>query len=275
MKLKLATATLTGWMLTALLTDRNVKAWLASAPPMFSMMMAPRVSRSGSSSTCSACSSVMLSSDMAVFFPFFLIRVAPSWTARQTDFKTNFKVAFQFRESYYAPVVKAVNRSVALTSQCDGCDAVAIGLQIVLISKQDLVAIHALNVASATNDECVGSCDALALAYQIVVASDSPWLTFRQYIALRHVWQEFESLPNSNLTIDQAQSQSEQLVQTVMSILEGSSSSSPADTAPVPSATTPSASTLNGPALPSELVNSNRPIVDLYRDLQWRPWPHH
>lgn len=190
----------------------------------------------------------------------------------RTDFRTDFKVAYQFRHSYSTPVVRAVNRSVALTSKCDQCGATAIAFQIVLISKQGLSDIHALNVATATNDECVGTCGALALAYQIVVANDTPTLTYKQYLALRRVAQEFKSLPKSHLTIAQIQSQSQQLVNTAMSILEGGSSPAPASPAPVPAAS-PLSAALNGPALPSELVNDSRPIVDLYRQILWRRSP--
>lgn len=204
-------------------------------------------------------------------------RIVPSTYINQAnavswkDFRTNFKVAFQFRQSYNTPVLEAVNRAVALTSKCDDCNAIAAGFQIVLVSLQDLTAIHALNVASATNDECVNTCDALALAYQIVVASDSPALTHSQIMALDRVSREFRSLPKSGLAIDQVESQSEQMVNTVVSILEGSPSSAPASTAPVPAAMTPLSAALNGPAPSSALVNVNQPVIDVYRDIQGGP----
>jgi hypothetical protein len=210
-------------------------------------------------------------------------RIVPSTYVNQAnalsrkDFKTNFEVAFQLRQSYYTPVLKAVNRAVALTSKCDGCNAIAASFQIVLVSLQDLTAIHALNVASATNYECVNTCDALALAYQIVVASDSPALTRAQITALDRLSREFRSLPKSGLTIDQVESQSEQMVNTAVSILEGSPSPAPASTPPVPASTppVPAATTLtaalNGPVQPSELVNANQPVIDVYRDIQGGP----
>src|SRR5579859_920864 len=64
--------TTTGWKLMAVLLLPWLRKlfWVASAPPEL-IMKTPRVSRSGSSSPVSACSSSMVSSDMGI--PFFLL----------------------------------------------------------------------------------------------------------------------------------------------------------------------------------------------------------
>jgi hypothetical protein len=193
----------------------------------------------------------------------------------QTNLKTDFRVKFQLDQGYaYGSVLDADNRATALTSKCADCNAIAIGFQVVYTTQQDLAAIHALNVASATNFECVDVCNAVADAYQVVVAIDSPdtygWtVTFPQMLALSQVRDEFYALPTSGLDIAQIQSQCEELVNEVVSILAGSSSQAQDGTGPtlIPG--------VSGSALPSELTGEGRPIVDLFRDVQWRPSSTH
>ena len=94
-------------------------------------------------------------------------------TDSETDQKTVFKVKFGLGEGA-SPTITAINRAVALTSRCANCTAIAIGFQVVTTTEQDLVDLHAINVAKATNNDCTATCDAVADVYQVVVATDTP-----------------------------------------------------------------------------------------------------
>ena len=180
-----------------------------------------------------------------------------------------FRVRFQLGVAP-GPVVDALNRSVALTSKCSNCNALAIGFQIVTTTDQDLVSLDATNVAIATNYECTGTCDAEADAYQLVVATDTPqavpflWLLNpAEMDELYQVQAQFDALPRSGLDLSQIQAAGEDLVNQAMTILEDATYSGP-DQPSVP-AFSPA---VNGAGTNAALTQSDQPTVKLYHDVQ-------
>jgi hypothetical protein len=179
-----------------------------------------------------------------------------------------FRVRFQLGVSP-GPVVDAVNRSVALTSKCSNCNAIAIGFQIVTTTEQDLVSLDATNVAIATDYECTGTCDAEADAYQLVVATDTPQampfaglLNWLQLGALYNVQAQFDALPQSGLDLSQIQAECEDLVNQAVTIL-GDASYQPSVPAFSPA--------VNGAGTNAALTQSDRPVLKLYHDFQSQP----
>jgi hypothetical protein len=180
-----------------------------------------------------------------------------------------FKVKFQFRVG--APgTIRAVNRAQALT-QCNGCNAMAIGFQVVTTTSHDLAALHLLNVSTADSSACTPDCNAVADAYQVVVATDTQYpLTLgwfvnrRQMSDLSRIQSEFLALPRSGLSISQVQSKCEDLVDQVSAILE-SSSYRMADNA---SFTRPSSSARHGVDAADGPTPRREPIVKVYRDIR-------
>jgi len=205
----------------------------------------------------------------------FVINTGPGPTVNQVhadsvvDQHNVFRVQFQLGVSE-SPVVDAVNRSVALTSKCSNCNALAIGFQIVTTTDQDLVSLDATNVAIATNYECTGTCDAEADAYQLVVATDTPqavpflWLLNpAEMDELYQVQAQFDALPRSGLDLSQIQAAGEDLVNQAMTILEDATYSGP-DQPSVP-AFSPA---VNGAGTNAALTQSDQPTVKLYHDVQ-------
>jgi hypothetical protein len=187
----------------------------------------------------------------------------------QTSGHPVFKVKFQFRVG--APgTIRAVNRAQALT-QCNGCDAMAIGFQVVTTTSHDLAALHLLNVGTADSSACAPDCNAVADAYQVVVATDTQYpLTLgwfvnrRQMSDLSRIQSEFLALPRSGLSISQVQNKCEDLVDQVSAILE-SSSYRMADNA---SFTRPSSSARHGVDAAGGPTPRREPIVKVYRDIR-------
>lgn len=196
-----------------------------------------------------------------------------------TNHKTVFKVKFGLGVGA-SPVVTAVNRAMALTSRCARCNAIAIGFQVITTTERDLVALHAVNVASAINDSCTVTCGAVADAYQVVVATDTPQalsfgqlLSPQQLIALYYLRSQFLALPHSGLSLTQIQAQCEDLVQQAIAILQDANYGGPSYGAPIYTTFTPPSFS---PAVPgagaaTELASSNQPVVKLYRDIQFQP----
>ena len=192
-----------------------------------------------------------------------------------TNQKTVFKVKFGLGEGV-SPIVNAVNRAVALTSRCENCNAIAIGFQVVTTTAQDLLSIHATNVAIATNDDCDVTCDAEADAYQVVVATDTPQampfgqlLKSSQLSALYNLRAQFMALPNSGLSLSEIQAKCQDLANQAMTLLEDASYAGPSDSAVTAPTISP---TVHGAGTDTELTGSDRPVVDLYHDFQFRPF---
>ena len=168
-----------------------------------------------------------------------------------------FNVKFQFRVGD-TRIVSAVNRAKAQT-KCAGCSAVAIGFQVVTTTKRHLAAFHLLNVATADTTACAPDCKAVADAYQVVVATDTPrplglgwFLNPRQWSDLSKIRSEFLALPSSGLTISQVQSKCEDLVGKVAAILQSGSGG------------TPDYTSVTRPFSPR-----SGPVVKVYRDIRF------
>jgi hypothetical protein len=203
-----------------------------------------------------------------------------------TNHKTVFKVKFGLGVGA-SPVVTAVNRAVALTSRCEKCNAIAIGFQVVTTTTQDLLALHAVNVASATNDSCRVTCAAVADAYQVVVATDTPQamsfgqlLSPQQLIALYYLRSDFLALPDSGLSLTQIQDKCEDLVGQAIAILQDANYGGPNYGPPVYttlalpsfSPAAPSFSpAVSGAGAGPDVTSSNQPVVKLYQDIQSLP----
>ena len=143
-----------------------------------------------------------------------------------------FNVKFQFRMPD-TRIVSALNRAEAVT-KCAGCSAVAIGFQVVTTTKHDLAAFHLLNVATADTTACAPDCNAVADAYQVVVATDTPrplglgwFLSPRQWSDLSRIRSEFLALPRSGLTLSQVQGKCEDLADKAAAILRSGSGRTP------------------------------------------------
>jgi hypothetical protein len=200
-----------------------------------------------------------------------------------------------FREKFQLGVgtgstINAVNRAVAVASRCDGCSAVALGFQIVTTTVQDLQTIHAVNVADAKNIYCVDTCAAFADVFQVVVATDTPQpLTYGQLLSeaqlngLIFIRTEFLALERSGLPLPVISAQCQHLVAQAVTILQDARVGGPgtgwpsyaaftrpanstAATQPAFSPAVPAASAGSGPS------GSGRPVVNLYHDMQYRPF---
>jgi hypothetical protein len=200
-----------------------------------------------------------------------------------------------FREKFQlgvgtGPTINAINRAVAVASHCDACNAVALGFQIVTTTEQDLQAIHAVNVADAKDNYCIDTCGAFADVFQVIVATDTPRpLTFGQLLSeaqlngLIFIRTEFLGLQRSGLPLPVMQAQCEHLVAQAVTILQDARvggpdtgwpsyaaftrpANSPAVTQPAFSPAVPATSAGSGPS------SSGRPVVNLYHDMQYRPF---
>jgi hypothetical protein len=188
--------------------------------------------------------------------------------ASALDLDDVFKVKTQLAVSL-SPVVNAFNHSVALTSECSNCYAISIAFQIVTTTEQDLVSLDAINVASATNYQCTGICDADAEAYQLVVATDTPQampfaalLSPVQIFELYQVQTMFNDLPRDGLSPSQIGTTSTYLVNQAMNILLNATYQA---SAPMYSPA------VHGAETNAALTQSDRPVVKLYHDVQSSP----
>jgi hypothetical protein len=197
-----------------------------------------------------------------------------------TNTKTVFNVKWNLGE-LQGPVITAINRATALTTRCANCTAIAIGFQVVSVTEQDLVDLRATNVATATNKSCSATCNAVADAYQVVVATDTAQplslgdlLSKRQTSDLDNLRAQFLALPTSGLSLTQIQAKCQDLANQAVTILEAADSAGPGSDAPVYTALTvpsfsPAVHAVGGAIAPG---SSDKPVVKLYRDIQFHPF---
>jgi putative peptide zinc metalloprotease protein len=86
------------------------------------------------------------------------------------DGSSVFRFAFDIHQTMNE-VIDETNIAVAYAS-CEGCETVAIAIQIVLVSSQP-DSIVPENVAISINEECI-SCETMASAYQFVIGEGGP-----------------------------------------------------------------------------------------------------
>jgi hypothetical protein len=189
-----------------------------------------------------------------------------------------------FREKFQLGVgtgstLTAINRAEAVASRCDQCDAVALGFQIVTTTLQGLHAIHAVNVADATDRYCIDKCAAVADAYQVVVATDTPQpLPFGQLLSeaqlngLIFIRTEFLGLQHSGLALPVIQAQCENLVIQAVTILENANIGGPSTGWPSNATFTRPTNSPAVTAAGAGPVPAGQPVVQLYRDAQYRPF---
>jgi hypothetical protein len=174
----------------------------------------------------------------------------------QTDRWTDFSVKYQLEQTS-AETVNGDNSAVASTSYCHDCGAVAIGFQVLVISKQDLANLHVSNTADAASYACT-RCDTLAAAYQIVFATNSPQLTFDQILGLAGIEQKLDALKTSGLSTARMQQLAGEFAQQAVFILQGGIGTYRDGNAPAYSPA------LHGAGLPANMAENSGPVTDLY-----------
>jgi hypothetical protein len=178
---------------------------------------------------------------------------------------TDSALKFQLHQTY-ASGINAYERATAKAIHCQGCVAVAVAVQVVVVSKQNLTDLNQYTKADAITLHCTG-CTAIADAIQIVYATDSqPLLTDGQKNCLDGVKADFRALRNSGDSATQLLTQVAALVTQVVSYLLDSSSSCPVS---VPNAEGPSYPTANGSGLSDAWDSDAQPVVHVYQDVQW------
>jgi hypothetical protein len=189
-----------------------------------------------------------------------------------------------FRERFQLGVgtgstLTVINRAVAVANRCDGCAAVALGFQIVTTTLQGLHAIHAVNDSDAVDNFCIDKCAAVADAYQVVVATDTPEpLPFGQLLSeaqlngLTFVGTEFLALQHLDLPLPVIQADCLNLVNQAVTILEDANLGEPNTGWPSNSTFT---RPTNSPAVAGPdvaPVPDAQPVVQLYQDAQYKPF---
>jgi len=175
----------------------------------------------------------------------------------QTDRWTDFNVVYQLEQTS-AGTVNGDNRVVASTSQCHDCGAVAIGFQVLVVSKQDLANLNVHNTADATSYACT-RCNTLAAAYQIVFATDSPQqLTFNQILGLAGIEQKLEALKTSGLGTGRIQQLADEFAHQAVFVLQGGIGTYRDGNAPTYSPA------LHSTDLPANMAENSGPVTDLF-----------
>jgi hypothetical protein len=128
-----------------------------------------------------------------------------------------------------SPTVKAV-QNVTATAQCAGCTAIAVGFQIVTATLPYITKVEQDDVTLATDGACSPGCTAAALGYQIIVGTNTGGpLSFVELLSRSQMQQldtirsEVLALPNSGLSIAGIQSECQDLLSQVVSILQSAS----------------------------------------------------
>jgi hypothetical protein len=113
------------------------------------------------------------------------------------DGRLSFDTAFRIAD-FEEEVVDAGNYAFAHAQGCEGCQAVALSYQIVLVQQPPEVVVPE-NIAVALNEEC-DSCDAAASAYQFVVGGEPIRLTWDGRKQLKDISGRVDALRRSGLT---------------------------------------------------------------------------
>jgi len=175
----------------------------------------------------------------------------------RTDGWTDYDVEYQLEQTS-AAVVTGDNSAGASASHCHDCGAIAIGFQVLVVSKQDLADVYAHNTADATSYACT-RCNVLAGAYQIVVATNSPErLTFGQELGLAEIQAKLETIRREGLSAGRSQQLASELANQAVSILGGGSGAGPDRNAP---AFSPA---VNGSDRPATMAENSGPVVSLH-----------
>jgi len=134
-----------------------------------------------------------------------------------TDGDYKFDDAFRILE-YQDSVVDPGNYAYAHAAGCEGCKAVAISFQIVLV-QQSPETLAPENLALALNENC-DTCDAAAGAYQFVVGGHPVQLTGQGRSRLRWIARQVDALQGSGLSGPEMVAQADALADQVDSVLQ-------------------------------------------------------
>jgi hypothetical protein len=150
--------------------------------------------------------------------------------------RTDVKVAFQVRTDS-GPIESATNAAVAHSSSCQGCNTVAISVQIDLVSGT-VSRIDGRNSAEARTWNCI-ACNTLATAEQFVVAPGTTGVRLTDQGArdLQSVDGELEQVARSGLSALDLQSRIDALMNRVLVVLQTEVTAGQAATAGVAGAT--------------------------------------
>lgn len=147
--------------------------------------------------------------------------VAINSTLAQTmmQHRAEARVAFQVRTDT-GPVESATNVAVARSSFCQGCNTVAISVQIDLVSGT-VDRVNAQNRADVRTSNCV-ACNALASAEQFIVAPGTPdvRLTDQGARDLQGVHDQLDRLAGAGLPAPELQPRIDALMDQVMTVLQ-------------------------------------------------------
>ncbi len=192
------------------------------------------------------------------------------YAASATSWHSPFKFTYKLRNSN-APIIAADNYAQAGVSSCSHCSATAIAFQVVLVSKQTLARLTAVDAALGTTDDC-RTCNSLAEAFQIVYATDdASQLSLGVTYASNETAAKLRALQNSGLSTAQIQSRSTTLVQNLIGFLQAASRGS-AET--LGSQNTYGGSemgwtpAINGADQHTALTSNTQPIIDLMSEIQ-------
>ncbi|GAA1151830.1 hypothetical protein [Nocardioides aquiterrae] len=135
-----------------------------------------------------------------------------------TDDTVTYDVAFALVWEDGDGTVDNTNEAYALAS-CDGCAAVAVAFQVVLVTGQTNVAIPQ-NVSVSVTSGCVG-CLTYALAVQLFVTLDGP-LSDAAMTRLDELWQQIMAFAGhlEDVPLDQIQAQLSEYESQVLAIIE-------------------------------------------------------
>jgi putative peptide zinc metalloprotease protein len=174
------------------------------------------------------------------------------------DGSSVFKLAFSIKRVADS-VVDPTNAAVAYAS-CDGCETVAVAIQVVLVTGDPSV-VAPENVAIAVNDNC-DLCTTMALAYQFVFGTGGEPVHFTQEgkAELHAIKKALKDLESADLTPEELQAQVALLAERVNRVVEnemvvgkkkddaGTTASTAAATASTAPPTTQATATTEAPA---------------------------
>ena len=179
----------------------------------------------------------------------------------QTNGYTDYNVKYQFEQTNSADV-NATNNVDASATYCHDCGAIAVGFQVVAISKQNLSTIVAHNSSEAVSYSCT-RCNVLAGAYQIIVATNTPEnLSLPQTLGLASIEQKLGTIQRDGLTASRAQQVADGLADEAVAILRGGSNGSNRNSPYSPAAN-------NSADLPGHMTQTNGPVVDLFENCKY------
>ena len=182
--------------------------------------------------------------------------------------RSPFEFTYKLRNSN-APIITASNYAQADVSSCRHCSATAIAFQVVLVSKQTLAKLTAVDAALGTTHDCK-TCNSLAEAFQIVYATDdASQLGLGVTYASNVTASKLRALQHSGLSTAQIQSRSTALVQNLIGLLQAASRDSAGPLGgPNHGSETGWTPAINGADHSAALTSNTQPIIDLMSEIQ-------